>query len=96
MADPDNYYHILKRPLLTEKSTALQELRNQYFFEVHPDANKSEVRKAVETLFDVEVKKVNVLNMPSKLRRFLGRPGRSTPWKKAIVTLHEGHGIDLV
>jgi large subunit ribosomal protein L23 len=96
MADPTHYYHILRRPLLTEKSTALQEIRNQYFFEVHPKANKSEVRKAVETLFDVKVSKVNVINMPSKLRRFLGRPGRSAPWKKAIVTLREGHGIDLM
>ena len=96
MADPHNYYHVLKRPLLTEKSTALQEIRNQYCFEVHPDTNKSEVRKAVETLFEVEVAKVNILNMPTKLRRFLGRPGRTSPWKKAIVTLREGHGIDLV
>lgn len=95
MANPQNYFHILKKPVLTEKTSQLQELRNQYFFEVHPKANKSEVRKAVETLFDVKVKRVNIANMPSKLRRVLGRPGRIAPWKKAIVTLYEGYGIDL-
>ena len=96
MANPHQYYRIIEKPLLTEKSTALQEIRNQYFFKVHPKANKSEVRKAVETLFEVKVKKVNILNMPSKLRRFLGRPGRAAPWKKAIVTLHEGQTIEFV
>ena len=68
----------------------------KFVFKVDPKANKSEVRKAIETLFDVKVKRVNICNMPGKMRRFLGRPGRSTPWKKAIVTLHEGQTIDLV
>ena len=95
MANPLQYYHIIKKPILTEKSTNLQELRNQYSFKVDPKANKSEVRKAIETLFDVKVKKVNILNMPAKYRRVLGRPGRTAPWKKAIVTLHDGQTIDL-
>ncbi len=95
MTNPEQYYNIIRRPLLTEKTTNLGELRNQYFFEVHRKTNKVEVRKAVETLFDVKVKKVNILNMPTKLRRVLGRPGRIAPWKKAIVTLHEGQSIDL-
>lgn len=95
MTNPQQYYRVIRKPLLTEKTTTLQELRNQYSFEVHPKTNKSEVRKAVETLFDVKVKKVNILNMPTKLRRVLGRPGRIPAWKKAIVTLHEGQSIDL-
>ena len=95
MTNPQPYYDVIKRPLMTEKTTNLQELRNQYFFEVHTSTNKSEVRKAVETLFDVKVKKVNILNMPAKYRRVLGRPGRTAPWKKAIVTLHDGQTIDL-
>jgi len=95
MTNPQQYYHVIRKPLLTEKTTTLQELRNQYSFEVHPKTNKVEVRKAIETLFDVKVKNVNILNMPAKLRRVLGRPGRIAPWKKAIVTLHEGQSIDL-
>ena len=96
MANPLQYYHVIKNPILTEKTTNLQELRNQFAFKVDPKANKSEVRKAIETLFDVKVKRVNICNMPGKMRRFLGRPGRAAPWKKAIVTLHEGQTIDLV
>ena len=95
MTNPHQYYKIIRRPVITEKSTNLQELRNQYSFEVHPKTNKSEVRKAIETLFDVKVKKVNIINMPSKLKRILGRPGRTAPWKKAVVTLHEGEAIEL-
>jgi large subunit ribosomal protein L23 len=53
------------------------------------------VRKAVETLFDVKVRKVNIINMPAKRKRILGRPGLAAPWKKAVVTLLEGEAIDL-
>ena len=95
MVNIEQYYEIIQKPLLTEKSSNLQEARNQYSFRVHSKANKSEVRKAVEAIFDVKVKRVNVINMPSKLRRFLGRPGRTSPWKKAIVTLRDGHTIDF-
>ena len=95
MANPEKYYDIIKKPLLTEKSSYFQEARNQYSFKVHSDANKSEIKKAVETLFGVKVKRVNVLTMPSKLRRFLGRPGRASSWKKAMVTLHDGHSIEI-
>ncbi|MCB9871681.1 MAG: 50S ribosomal protein L23 [Planctomycetes bacterium] len=95
MADPTRYYHVIRRPVLTEKSNKLQEIRNQYFFEVHPKTNKCEVKKAVETLFDVKVARVNILNVPSKIRRFMGRPGRTAEWKKAVVTLRPGQTIDL-
>ncbi len=96
MANTLNQYQILERPLVTEKATVLQDIRNQYFFKVHSKANKPEIRKAVEQLFDVKVKKVHVMNMPGKMRRILGRPGRSPGWKKAIVTLHKGQSIEAV
>jgi large subunit ribosomal protein L23 len=96
MANPNLYYDILEKPLVTEKSTVLQGIRNQYTFRVAAGANKNEIRKAVETLFEVEVSGVNVINMPGKDRRILGRPGHTGPWKKAVVTLREGHSIDIV
>ena len=95
MANAEQYYEIIQKPLLTEKSSNQQETRNKYSFKVHSKTNKSEVRKAVEAIFGVEVTRVNIINMPSKLRRFLGRPGRTSPWKKAIVTLRDGHTIDF-
>jgi large subunit ribosomal protein L23 len=95
MVNVEQYLDIIQKPLLTEKSSHQQETRNQYSFKVHPKANKCEVRKAVEAIFEVEVTRVNIITMPSKLRRFLGRPGRTTPWKKALVTLKDGHAIDL-
>ncbi len=96
MANPLTYYGIIIKPLVTEKSTVLQDIRNHFTFKVHPKANKSEIHKAVETLFDVHVEKVRVMNMPGKMRRFLGRPGRSNPWKKAVVTLRKGEKIEIV
>jgi large subunit ribosomal protein L23 len=90
-----SYYRIIERPLLTEKSTVLADIRNQYFFRVDPRATKPEIKKAVEAIFAVKVKKVNVIVMPGKLRRIQGRPGRTTPWKKAIVTLQAGQAIEL-
>lgn len=96
MSNPNLYYSVLKRPLVTEKSTVLTDIRNQYTFEIAANATKSEVRKAIETLFDVSVKSVNVMNVPGKLKRILGRPGRTSGWRKAIVTLAEGDSIDIV
>ena len=90
-----SYYRIIERPLLTEKSTVLADIRNQYFFRVDTRATKPEIKKAVEAIFAVKVKKVNVIVMPGKLRRIQGRPGRTTPWKKAIVTLQAGQAIEL-
>ena len=96
MANPNVYYSLIRRPLVTEKSPSLQMLRNQYPFEVSPDANKSEVRKAVETLFKVKVAAVNMIKLPGKSRRTFGRPGETRPWKKAIVTLRKGETIEVV
>lgn len=96
MANPIPFYDLIRRPLVTEKSTTLQDLRNQYTFEVADKANKSEVRKAVETLFSVKVVKVNIVTMPGKARRVFGRPGMSPGWKKAIITLRKGDTIEVV
>jgi len=96
MANPIPFYDLIRRPLVTEKSTTLQDLRNQYTFEVADKANKSEVRKAVETLFSVKVVKVNIISVPGKARRVFGRPGMSPGWKKAIITLRKGDTIEVV
>jgi len=82
-----NEYDIIVRPLITEKSSLLKESGNQYVFEVQRDANKIEIRKAVEKLFKVKVLSVHVTTMEGKKKR-LGRfTGKKPDWKKAIVTL---------
>lgn len=93
--NPAQYFDVVRRPVVTEKSSVMQGLRNQFTFEVSPNANKSEVKKAVETLFSVKVDAVNMISMPSKARRTFGRPGLSKPWKKAVVTLRKGDSIDI-
>ncbi len=94
MANIHSYHDILIRPLITEKGTRLIE-RGQYTFQVHREANKFQIREAVEKTFNVKVKAVNTLNMPRKERR-RGRVIGSIPgWKKAIVTLAEGNSIDI-
>lgn len=90
-------YEILKRPIITEKSTLLQETGNKYVFEVDRRANKMLVKQAVEERFDVTVVDVRIINMKAKTRR---RGRRATavrvgPWKKAIVTLAPDDSIQL-
>jgi large subunit ribosomal protein L23 len=94
MANISSYHDVLVRPLITEKSTRQIEL-GQYSFEVHREANKIQIREAVEKTFNVQVKAVNTMNMPRKERR-RGRVIGSIPgWKKAIVTLVSGQTIDI-
>jgi large subunit ribosomal protein L23 len=88
-------YKIIRRPIITEKSTDLKERNNQVVFEVSLDANRCEVRKAVEKLFKVSVLSVRTQNRAGKRKR-LGRfMGRRKNWKKAIVTLKEGDRIEF-
>jgi large subunit ribosomal protein L23 len=90
-------YDVLRRPLITEKSNYQTGL-NQYVFEVAPDATKTLVKDAVETLFDVNVLRVNVINLPAKrTRRWRSRRVmvRRSEYKKAIITLAEGDSIDV-
>ena len=91
-----NNYQILKRPLITEKSMQLKESENKIFLEVSPDANRIEIKKAVEKVFKVKVKKVNVLNKKGKHVTFRFQTGKRKDWKKAIITLHEGEQVDFL
>jgi large subunit ribosomal protein L23 len=87
-------YQVLRRPLVTEKSTMASE-HNQVAFEVSIDASKPEIKAAIEDLFKVKVKAVNTLRQQGKVKRFRGRLGRRSDVKKAYVTLEEGHSIDV-
>ena len=87
-------YEVLRRPLITEKSTALQ-AQNKYAFEVADGANKPMVKQAVEKAFKVTVTGVNVVTMQSKTRRVGRRQVQTSPWKKAIVTLKTGDKIEF-
>lgn len=91
-------YDVLRRPIETEKSRYQQNKLHQYVFEVHPNATKTQVKEAVETLFDVEVMKVNVLVAPAKRgRRGRGRREvvRNLSYKKALVTVRADQSIDM-
>jgi large subunit ribosomal protein L23 len=86
---------IIRRPLITEKSTQQKEESRQYVFEVHRDANKIEIQSAVERLFKVKVLQVRTTNVLGKVKRLGRRYGKRPDWKKAIVTLKEGDRIDF-
>jgi large subunit ribosomal protein L23 len=89
-------YDIIHRPVITEKSSVMSEEMNQYVFEVASNANKIQIREAVEVIFDVEVMKVRTMVMPAKRgRRGRNWYRRTKQWKKAIVTLAEGESIEL-
>tara|TARA_B100000401_G_scaffold403462_1_gene317029 strand:- start:425 stop:718 length:294 start_codon:yes stop_codon:yes gene_type:complete len=88
-------HDVLKRPVVTEKSTALREEENQYAFEVALDANKIEIRRAVESAFGVRVLDVRTQVVRGKMKRFRRGFGKKPNWKKAVVTLREGDFIDF-
>jgi large subunit ribosomal protein L23 len=87
-------YEVLRRPLVTEKSTLLQGL-NKYAFEIAEGANKLQIKTAVEKAFKVTVTGVNVITMKGKEKRMGRRKVMSQPWKKAIVTLKPGDKIEF-
>lgn len=87
---------VIVRPLVTEKSMRIKEERNAVTFQVVPDANKVEIRHAVETIFNVKVAQVRTANVRGKLKRMGRFEGRRSSWKKAVVTLAPGHKIELV
>jgi large subunit ribosomal protein L23 len=92
---------ILRHGIVTEKTVKLQEKYNQYTFRVALEANKIDIRRAVETMFKVKVISVNVMRMPGKKRMIrrkgtAPRPLEAREWKKAIVTLAEGGSIDAL
>ena len=89
-----NSFQMIRTLLRTEKG-ARQARDNQYLFSVQTDANKIEIRKAVEEIYKVKVQGVNTVHMPGKLKRVRSVQGHTPDWKKAVVTLKTGHKIDL-
>jgi len=90
-----DFRSIVKRALITEKGTVLRELRNQYFFEVARDANKIEIKRAVESIFNVKVKTVQTMQIRGKIKRQGRFAGKRSDWKKAVVTLQPDQKIEL-
>ncbi|MFL1780798.1 50S ribosomal protein L23 [Candidatus Hepatincolaceae symbiont of Richtersius coronifer] len=90
----ERLYEIIRRPLITEKSTLLSS-NNQIVFEVSKCTNKAEIKTAIEFLFKVNVKNVATLNQKGKIKIFKGKSGKRKDVKKAIVTLKEGQTLDL-
>ncbi len=90
-------YHIIKYPLITEKSTILREDKNKYTFRVDKRANKIEIKRAIEAIFpDIEVLAVNTLNVRGKPKRSrTNKKGRRSDWKKAVVTLRPDDTIEI-
>lgn len=86
---------ILIAPLITEKGTLVNESSNQVVFRVRRDANKEQIRRAVESFFKVRVEKVHTINLLGKRRRTAKGVGKRSDWKKAYVTLAEGQTIDF-
>jgi large subunit ribosomal protein L23 len=87
---------VLLSPLVSEKSSRVADANRQFVFKVLPGASKPEIRKAVELMFDVKVTGVQVANVNGKNKRFGQSMGRRVNWKKAYVTLAEGHDIDFI
>jgi large subunit ribosomal protein L23 len=85
---------VLRRPIITEKSTGLQ-AQDKFTFEVKADANKQQIKQAVEQAFKVEVVKVNVMTVSGKWRGAGRRRGKTSDWKKAVVTLRPGQTIEF-
>ena len=90
-----DHYQILKKPLVTEKSTQMLAEGNWVSFRVHSEANKIQIKEAVEKVFSVKVTKVNTLIVPGKSRRFGRAVGHTKSWKKAMLRLKEGDKIEL-
>lgn len=90
-----NKYQVIKSPIDTEKSNLQKELLNQVSFSVATDANRVQIKKAVEEIFDVKVKSVNTINVKGKVKQRGRITGKRKDWKKAHVTLMPGHRINF-
>ena len=96
MTELTRHYQIIQKPVITEKATDATAVRNAYTFRVPRDANKIQIRQAVEKLFDVRVEAVNTLQVKGKWRRRGRSIGKTQEWKKAMVVLGEGQTIDVL
>jgi large subunit ribosomal protein L23 len=92
----ERLYQIINHPVVSEKSTMVADKNGQIVFNVRTDANKGEIAEAVEKLFEVKVKSVQVVNVRGKVKRFGQTPGSRSDWKKAYVCLHEGQDLDFL
>ena len=92
----ERLHQVIRRPIISEKSTNAAESGQQVVFEVLTDATKKEIKAAVESLFEVSVEGVQVINVRGKIKRFGKTPGKRTNWKKAYVRLAEGDDIDFL
>jgi large subunit ribosomal protein L23 len=90
-----NTFDVIQKPLITEKTTVEKDARGIVAFQVHRDANKLEIKEAVEKLFKVEVVEVNTINVSGKIKRFGRHLGKRSNWKKAYVTLKQGSSVDF-
>jgi len=90
-----NIYDVIKKPLVTEKTTIEKDARNIIAFVVHRDANKIEIKESVEKLFKVEVTAVKTATVAGKMKRVGKQSGKRSNWKKAYVTLKEGNSVDF-
>jgi len=90
-----NLHEVIKKPLITEKTTLEKDERNVVAFAVDRNANKIEIKSAVETLFNVQVTDVNTINVAGKTKRFGRNVGKRSNWKKAYVTLEKGSSVDF-
>ena len=91
----EKIFSVLRAPRISEKTARLQELSNQYVFEISSTATKADVKAAVEQLFDVKVEGVSVLNVKGKNKSFRNRTGSRGSWRKAYVRLAEGQAVDV-
>jgi large subunit ribosomal protein L23 len=91
-----NVYEVIRAPRVSEKTARLQEVSNQYVFEIAKTATKADVKAAVEQIFDVKVEAVNVVNVKGKNKSFKFRQGKRGDWRKAYVKLAEGQSIDVM
>ncbi|WP_341757723.1 50S ribosomal protein L23 [Candidatus Tisiphia endosymbiont of Ditula angustiorana] len=89
------HYDLIRNPVITEKSNILSEQQNKFTFHVADSAEKASIKMAVEKIFQVKVKKVNIMNVKGKRKRFKGVNGRQSDKKKAIVTLEKDYTIDF-
>ena len=90
-----NGLKIIKRPILSEKSTTLAEKNNQVVFEVAADATKPQIKEAVESFFKVKIAAINTIRQPGKAYRTRSNERKTATWKKAIVTLKQGEKIEF-
>ncbi len=91
----NNIYNVIVRPLVTEKGTFQSQALNAYAFHVNPQANKAQIKQAIEKIYNVKVLEVRTANRKGKPRRYRYKKGTTSRWKKAVVVLGPDHHIDL-